>query len=183
MLACDRSKAPPPPSDAPVAPRAAATAESTASAPALPGSVSPVPAPEPAPIESSPAPSGDAAAMKVPDAIAQRGFPLQIRMGSMTVKGSLPSDVILRVWRQSFGRFRVCYGDRLREKPNLEGAVVIKVVIDEQGEVKSSTPHSSSVHDAKLVECVRKAFIGMSFPAPETGVVNVTFPVLFSAGA
>lgn len=214
-LACNRSKAPPPASDAP---DGSAAAPVEASAPALIGTVDAGPAPEPPPIEAGPAPAGDEAATRearalavldllsggepatrLPHDVADPGkafdsahrnrvaplfAPATVRMAaSITVTGSLPAEVIQRVARRNFGRFRLCYDEGLRRKPKLGGKIVIELVIDEKGRVPSSTSRGSDLPDAKMVECVRVGFLGLRFPSPESGVVRVTYPMLFSPGA
>jgi len=57
----------------------------------------------------------------------------QVRMGATTVNGRLPPEVIQRIVRQNFGRFRLCYEDGLRKNPTLQGRVAIKFVIDRGG--------------------------------------------------
>ena len=41
-----------------------------------------------------------------------------------SVSGRLPPEVIQRIVRQNFGRFRLCYENGLRNNPNLQGRVV-----------------------------------------------------------
>ena len=48
------------------------------------------------------------------------------------MNGRLPPEVIQRIVRQSFGRFRLCYEDVLKTNPKASGRVTIKFVIDKQ---------------------------------------------------
>ena len=56
-----------------------------------------------------------------------------LRQGTTTVNGRLPPEVIQRIVRQNFGRFRLCYENGLRTNPNLSGRVAVKFVIDRFG--------------------------------------------------
>jgi len=42
------------------------------------------------------------------------------------VNGRLPPEVIQRIVRQNFGRFRNCYESSLRTNPSLTGRVAVK---------------------------------------------------------
>ena len=57
----------------------------------------------------------------------------RIREGATQVNGRLPPEVIQRIVRQNFGRFRLCYENGLRNNPNLQGRVTVKFVIDRSG--------------------------------------------------
>jgi hypothetical protein len=102
--------------------------------------------------------------------------------GSTTVGGRLPSDVIQRVVRQNFGRFRACYEAGLRNNPNLAGRVAVAFVIGRDGSVGQAQNAGSDLPDGGVVSCVTRAFYGLSFPAPESGIVTVTYPIAFSPG-
>jgi hypothetical protein len=106
----------------------------------------------------------------------------RIRMArDVQVSGRLPSEVIQRVVRQNFGRFRQCYELGLRANPNLEGRVTARFVIARDGAV-SNVSAGGDLPDAKVSSCVASAFYGLSFPAPENGVVAVTYPILLTPG-
>lgn len=107
----------------------------------------------------------------------------QIRQRETTVSGHLPPEVVQRVVRQSFGRFRGCYEEGLRANPNLEGRVTARFVIARDGSVASVQSGGSDLPDAKVVACVLRNYQALSFPAPGEGVVTVTYPLMFSPTA
>jgi len=98
-----------------------------------------------------------------------------------TLSGHLPPDVIQRIVRQNFGRFRNCYEGGLRSNPNLEGRVTARFVIGRDGAV-SNVSAGGDIPDASVRSCVASAFYGLSFPAPDAGIVTVTYPIMFSPG-
>jgi hypothetical protein len=98
-----------------------------------------------------------------------------------TLSGHLPPDVIQRVVRQNFGRFRNCYEVGLRSNPNLEGRVTARFVIGRDGAV-SNVSAGGDLPDATVRSCVASAFYGLSFPAPDSGIVTVTYPILLTPG-
>jgi hypothetical protein len=104
-----------------------------------------------------------------------------VRQGTPTVIGRLPAEVIQRIIRQHFPRFRACYENGLRSNPNLAGTVVTKFVIDRAGNVTTSARDASTtITDATVVSCVTRIYSDLSFPIPEGGIVVVTSPLTFA---
>ena len=99
-----------------------------------------------------------------------------------TSNGRLPPEVVQRIVRQNFGRFRHCYDQALTRNPNLQGRVAARFVIDRSGAVSSVANGGSDLPDSGVVSCVLSAFYGLSFPAPEGGIVTVVYPIAFSPG-
>jgi len=96
-------------------------------------------------------------------------------------RGRLPAEVIERIVRQNFGRFRLCYERGLLSDPKLEGRVTVRFVIGRDGRV-SSVGGGGDLPDSGVVSCVTRAFYGLSFPQPEGGVVTVSYPLAFTRG-
>lgn len=105
-----------------------------------------------------------------------------VRMGAVSISGRLPPEVIQRIVRQNFGRFRLCYENGLRNNPNLQGRVSVRFVIGRDGAVSNVSNGGSDMPDGGVVSCVVRAFNGLSFPQPEGGIVAVVFPIMFSPG-
>ena len=97
-----------------------------------------------------------------------------------SVNGRLPPEIIQRIVRQNFGRFRLCYEQGLQRQPALEGRVAVKFVIDRSGAVSLSQDGGSDLPDSGAVACVVRAFGGLSFPQPEGGIVSVVYPLVFT---
>jgi hypothetical protein len=102
--------------------------------------------------------------------------------GSGTVSGHLPPEVIQRIVRQNYGRFRVCYESGLRSNPNLTGRVTARFIIGRDGAVTNAANGGTDLPDSKVVSCVLSAFYGLSFPSPENGIVTVSYPIMFTPG-
>ena len=103
-------------------------------------------------------------------------------MGATTVSGRLPREVIQRIVRRNFGRFRLCYVDGLKVDPKLAGRVTVSFTITREGSI-ADVSASSDMTEKVSVECVRKAFEKLAFPEPEGGVVKVSFPIVFAPPA
>jgi hypothetical protein len=105
-----------------------------------------------------------------------------IHIGATTLSGHLPAEVVQRIVRQNYGRFRMCYENGLRANPNLTGRVTARFVIGSSGSVSAVQNGGSDLPDSGVVSCVVQAFYGLSFPSPENGIVTVSYPILFSPG-
>lgn len=104
----------------------------------------------------------------------------KIRMAPPSVSGRIPPEVIQRVVRQNFGRFRACYEPALRSNPNLQGRVAVAFTIGRDGAVGSAQNGGSDLPDSAVTTCIVKSFYGLSFPAPEAGIVTVTYPIMLA---
>jgi len=106
----------------------------------------------------------------------------RIREPEITVNGHLRPEVIQRIVRQNFGRFRFCYEGGIRNNPNLQGRVAVKFVVSRSGAVARTADGGSDLPDQNVVQCVVRAFDELSFPPPEAGMVTVVYPIVFSPG-
>ena len=105
-----------------------------------------------------------------------------MRPGTTIVSGHLPPEVIQRIVRQNYGRFRQCYEMGLRTNPNLTGRVTARFVIGRDGSVTNAANGGGDLPDSTVTSCVISAFYGLSFPSPENGVVTVTYPIMLVPG-
>jgi hypothetical protein len=108
--------------------------------------------------------------------------PPSLKATGVSASGKLPGEVIQRVIRQNFGRYRFCYEQGLRANPSLGGRVAVKFVIGRDGSVSNVQNGGSDMPDNNVVSCVVRSFYALSFPAPESGIVTVTYPILFQPG-
>ena len=113
---------------------------------------------------------------------SHRSSPPQVRMGAVNVNGRLPPEVIQRIVRQNFGRFRLCYESGLQVNPNLQGRVAVRFVIGKDGSTTNVGNGGSDLPDGGVVSCIVRAFHGLSFPQPDGGVVSVVYPIMLSPG-
>lgn len=161
-------------SDAPIAPVVAQAAPPappapSASAAALPSASAPV-----AVAASASSPPADARPPK-----AKKPLP---NLGRGVTHGRLAPEVIQRIIKQNFGRFRLCYENNLGNCPNLQARVSVRFVIGTDGAVSRVEDAGSDLPNSATIACIVKAFHGLSFPPPEGGVVTVTYPLMFSPG-
>lgn len=97
------------------------------------------------------------------------------------VGGPLPPEVVSRSVRQNHGRFRLCYEAGLRTRRDLVGRVSVTFVIGRDGTVSTASASTeSTLPDQGVVACVTRAFGGLSFPPPETGIATVVYRLAFT---
>ncbi len=102
--------------------------------------------------------------------------------GSTSVNGRIPPEVIQRIVRQNYGRFRMCYEGGLRNNPSLTGRVSVRFVIGRDGAVSQVGNAGSDLPSPEVVQCVTSSFYGLSFPQPDGGIVTVVYPIMFTPG-
>lgn len=95
------------------------------------------------------------------------------------IQGRLPPEVIKRIIRANFPRFRACYEQGLKKDPGLKGTVSVRFIIDTTGAVESANLSGGSMPDANVSSCVLGVYRTLSFPEPEGGKVMVTYPIDF----
>jgi hypothetical protein len=106
-----------------------------------------------------------------------------MRTPNLDVNGTLPAEVVQRVVRQNFGRFKICYEAGLRSNPGLTGRVAVAFMIDRTGSVAvAAADRSTDIADPQVVSCVVRGFQNLSFPEPKNGLVKVIYPLLLSPG-
>lgn len=104
-----------------------------------------------------------------------------IRAGEVTVDGTLTCEVVHRIVRQRFDRFRLCYDNGLRSNPGLQGKVNVRFVIGRSGSVEIvQQAGSSTLGDKNMIDCVVRVFASLSYPKPDAGPVSVVYPLLFT---
>jgi hypothetical protein len=95
------------------------------------------------------------------------------------VTGGYPKEIVQRIVRANFPRFRQCYEQALKVDPELKGTVSTKFIIDQTGAVETASYAGGTLPDAKVQTCVVSTFYTMGFPAPENGKALVTYPIAF----
>ena len=95
----------------------------------------------------------------------------------------LPPEVVQRVVRQNFGRFRLCYESGLAKNEKLGGRVTVKFTIDATGAVSHAIDGGSDLPNKDVVACVVRGFGNLTFPHPDGGgTVAVAYPIIFAPG-
>ena len=109
-----------------------------------------------------------AGGLGTPDRPARPYSAQRLREGKVTVNGQLPPEVVQRILRQNFGRFRLCYENGLKKAPALAGQDAVHFVIDASGSVsRAERDPTTTMTDGDVVLCVVRSVGDLSFPQPE----------------
>lgn len=92
----------------------------------------------------------------------------------------LPPEVVRRILRQNFGRFRLCYQAAAASDPTLAGTVSVRFVIESDGAVGAVMDAGSTLGDTDAVECVERGIQHLAFPMPSAGALTVTETLYFT---
>ena len=105
-------------------------------------------------------------------------------MTTLTSTAALAPEIIRRVIRGQIKRFRFCYEKQLASRPNLEGKVVVRFVINGAGNVSEAKDAGSTMPDPVVTSCVIHTFKSLRFPKPKGGVVVIVrYPLVFRASS
>ncbi|HEX7597655.1 MAG TPA: AgmX/PglI C-terminal domain-containing protein, partial [Polyangia bacterium] len=95
--------------------------------------------------------------------------------------GHLDGALLTREIRGRLGALRACYERSLKRHPELGGKLLMHLTITPAGTVASVDLSGDTLDDADLLACVRGSVLHWRFPAPETGSVEASFPLVFQA--
>ncbi|HJL15841.1 MAG TPA: AgmX/PglI C-terminal domain-containing protein [Sandaracinaceae bacterium LLY-WYZ-13_1] len=106
----------------------------------------------------------------------------RVRIGSVTVVGDLPREVVRRVVRRRINHVRYCYEQQLARDPDLAGDVSLALLVSPEGAVSTARIASSTLGNTSAEGCIARAGRRLRFPAPDGGgVVQVTVPYSLSS--
>ncbi len=106
------------------------------------------------------------------------GVQPNVRLGGPQVVGNLDPAIVRRILRQHLNEVRFCYEQRLRTNPNLQGQLVMQMLITPAGTVTQSVVRQNSVGDSAVGSCVAARSRRWRFPQPD-GMVRVIAPYAF----
>ena len=98
------------------------------------------------------------------------------------LSGALDKDVIRRIVRAHINEVRYCYNQALARDPNAKGRVSVTFTIGGDGKVRRAELGESTLPDVTASQCIATAVRRWTFPKPEGGDVNVTYPFVLEPG-
>jgi hypothetical protein len=97
-------------------------------------------------------------------------------------EGTLDKAAIAGAIRSKLKVVQACFERALAKNPQLEGKMVLEIVIGATGAVTRVTEVEEQFPDQQVVTCVSKEVERLKFPAPEGGgIVTVRYPFVFKA--
>lgn len=99
-------------------------------------------------------------------------------LGPVSSPSGLPQEVVARIVRASFGRFRACVETAKETRP--VGRYAAKLVIAPSGSVSRVDDDGTTLTSHALSECLATTFRAISFPTPEGGPMTARVSLVFS---
>lgn len=99
------------------------------------------------------------------------------------VLGFLDKSLIDERIKEHYPKIQACFEEGYAIKPDLNGDVVIKVVIGKDGTVSSaeSNPERTNLNSPEVIQCIAEQMAQIEFPAPKGGgIVIIHYPFSFS---
>lgn len=100
--------------------------------------------------------------------------------GVTTTDGGLSREQVRRTIRQHINEVRFCYEQSLMSRPDLEGRVSVRFMVNADGAVGMSMVADSSGPTAEVGSCVSQAMRRWSFPS-SSGPTMVTYPFVLQS--
>lgn len=105
-----------------------------------------------------------------------------VSAGSSAVSGRIAPDVIHSGIRRKVSAIRACYQAELASRPGVGGRVTVRFLIGHDGAVQSVRFQEDAGFSEAALDCLRRAFYSVRFPATEGGAITVVYPFNFSPG-
>ncbi len=106
------------------------------------------------------------AAAGVPAAAASPGLMIA---DLPAIIGAINEELVVHTLYDHREDLEACYVSALADAPELSGAVTVRFIIGDQGEVTSAEVRTSTLGDDKVEACILDTFYLMSFPQPYRG--------------
>jgi len=107
---------------------------------------------------------------------------LSLDHAAVAVKGFLSKEQIDRVVRANQAAIKYCFEAEMQHQPKLEGAVHLNWRIDLQGQVTVVRVAKSTLGNSRVEGCMARQIKRWTFPKPDGGEVEVTYPFLLRGG-
>jgi hypothetical protein len=104
--------------------------------------------------------------------------PHRIRSGP-PITNYIPPQIIMRPIRARAACFRACYLAALARDPAMHGRIVVHYVIEEDGWVRTANVGNGTDLPDDVAKCVAEQFVGLLYPFPDGGRVEVHYPIAF----
>jgi hypothetical protein len=99
-----------------------------------------------------------------------------------TSPGTLDLAAVDNVVESGFPLFARCYRDGVSRNSNLDGAVRLRFVVGNHGNVTVVEDGGSDLTDRQVVDCVAEGFYALRFPEPAKGDAHLIYRIHFDSG-
>jgi TonB family protein len=102
----------------------------------------------------------------------------KIATESPEIEGKLDEETVRKVAERNQASLKYCFQKAQMRNPNLQGKIVVEIVVDPEGKVSNVSVKESTIDDQEMVGCVLRMIRRWQFPAPG-GEVTIVFPLVF----
>ena len=95
------------------------------------------------------------------------------------VDGKMDQSKINAIIKSKQKALQDCYERELRKNPNLQGKIVVRFTIGEDGKVSDVRIESDSMGNPEVSDCILSRIRRWIFPKPDEGSVTVSVPFVF----
>ena len=92
--------------------------------------------------------------------------------------GQLDEETVRKIALKNQVSLKYCFQKAQMRNPNLQGKIVVEIVIDGEGKVSSVSVKESTIDDQEMVSCVLRMIKRWQFPATGSEI-TITFPLVF----
>ena len=96
--------------------------------------------------------------------------------------GTLDLAAVDNVVESGFPLFARCYRDGVQRNSSLDGAVRLRFVVGEDGQVTTVEDRGSDLTDRQVIDCVAEGFYALRFPEPQRGDAHLVYRIHFDSG-
>ena len=96
--------------------------------------------------------------------------------------GTLDLAAVDNIVESGFPLFARCYRDGVQRNSNMDGAVRLRFVVGEEGQVTAVEDRGSDLTDRQVVDCVAEGFYALRFPEPARGDAHLVYRIHFDSG-
>jgi TonB family protein len=102
----------------------------------------------------------------------------KIATESPEIEGKLDEETVRKVAERNQASLKYCFQKAQMRNPNLQGKIVVEIVVGPEGKVSNVSVRESTIDDQEMVGCVLRMIRRWQFPAPG-GEVTIVFPLVF----
>lgn len=111
---------------------------------------------------------------------AKKVVEAKIDVADLSQNSTLDQSSILDVIKKNKRGIQACYENELQKNPELQGKVVMKLTVGEDGKVSEYTIESSTLENEEVHKCMLTRVRRWQFPKPEGGPASFSLPFVFT---
>ncbi len=100
-----------------------------------------------------------------------------VETGCLSQCAGTVTPALVTALRVRAGDAKRCYDAALKRNRAITGRIVVGLQVTSEGAVCATRIVDQQIDDPELVACIREIFLGLTFPAPAGGCIDVALPL------